>query len=208
MKLLSLIFESRKSDSEISIVILQLMKELIFVISRRGNEECELNFVTLIRGFRDLIIVKKKCGVGTIMKYIELLSEMVKMEWRGKSMFEKSSNEIYQFSEEIILFLRHPCYQVRLFSAQTVGSLFTSSEKMSDSGRQCKLMSLLKNKLRAEDNEDVDDVLVLPYYQVVRMSVSLISWASIACLSGYWRRSVLYWILQEAHIKKYNKGKN
>lgn len=205
------VLQKNHTDQEIAIVILQILKDMVRLVHRLNEKETQTKFLRAIDGFWKIITVKKHCGPRTVVKFIECLAEIARFDLEGNWAFSKREENRLIF-EDIFLFLKHPYHEVRLAAAQHVGLFFVASSQVNEEtiNYQRRVLDKLSGIL-ADNNRlllaDMTDALAFEYAKYVTVSIALISWAHVICLSPYWRKQALFYLLKLTFQNKFNSRK-
>ena len=197
--LLAKIHETMHSDIEIVIIVLHILKEMTRLVDKSNSLNVRSKFLKIITK-QGTIMEKKCCGPKVALKFIECLTEIAKYDLHGGWAVNDKKDRVF---ENIILYLKYPCNEVRLCAAQSVGVLFTLSKSIEESPIlwQDRMLNLILDTLKS--NKPTED----EYSNIVTGSASLIAFANIICSSSYWRKLSLFFMLNLIVVNKVAKSK-
>lgn len=208
MKLISLILSEVYKEPELIITILQVLKDILPLVSRVGDDNTHLKYIKLMNEFRSVVIVKKCCGSKAVSKFIECIVEIFKQKeiW----VILEKHDLYYAIFEDLLIFVKHPYHQVRLAAAQNLGLLFLTDKNMKKTALAWQKEMLKKLFVALRDNEDLypkEKGCIKDYASRVLLSTSLLSLANVICLSRFWRKKAMFYLLHLVYLKNIERCK-
>lgn len=191
------------------LTILQTLKEFLPLIHRTGFPNTQLKYISLIVKVKNVIVVKKKCGVKAVSKLAECLVETFKYDAEGVWALLKKNDVDCRVVDCVISLLQHPYHEVRLTVAENIGKLFVNSRNVTKSTLTWQKKMLKNVFLALSENVHIfikQNDCVTEYFTHVISSVSLISLANIICLSRFWRKKTLFYLIHLAHLKQFKQS--
>ena len=210
--MISSCFAGQNDEPELTTVTIQILHEFLPLMSIINDENVKLKYMEIIINIRSLILEKNKCGVKTVTAYINYLREIFKYDSENSWMIPDGNSVNCKIYEDIIQLLKHPYHEVRLSAAKHVGILFKKTVDKNDSNINFQ-REMFKNLLYTFNEykdlyEGQGEENVIKYTKYVTSAVTFLTLANIICLSKFWRKNSLFYLIYfSSNEKKINSSK-